>query len=94
GALCFFALCSLLQGGLNLLPIKSFDGGRMLYCAAAALGQRFADTVLAICSGACVLSLWTVALYLMIKIGAGLGIYVFCACLFASTLSDGELIKK
>jgi hypothetical protein len=34
--------------------------------------------------------LWTVSLYLMLKISAGLGIYVFAACIFFTTLKGTE----
>ncbi len=95
GAVCFFAICSVLQGGTNLLPVKTFDGGRVIYCMTASLfGQGMAEALIGASTAACVFCLWTVALYLMLKTGAGLGIYVFCACLFLSTLSDSELIKK
>ncbi len=43
GAVGFFAISALLQGGLNLLPVRSFDGGRILYCTVTLLlGQRAA----------------------------------------------------
>lgn len=94
GAFIFFMLCSLLHGGLNLLPIKTFDGGRMLYCISAMVfGQRTAERVLSVTTALCMLLIWSAALFLMIRFDAGLSIYTFAACLFLSTLRDKELIE-
>ncbi|MBE6583562.1 MAG: hypothetical protein E7649_01085 [Ruminococcaceae bacterium] len=95
GALSFFVLCAAVQGAMNLLPIKTFDGGRMLYCfLAMTANDSLAERIVGVTGGVCAFAIWTVAMYLMIRIGAGLGIYVFCACLFFSTLRDGELVKN
>lgn len=87
----FFFLSSLLQAATNLLPITGFDGGRMLYSLLArfvSLGA--AERVLNITSALSAFVLWTVALYLMLKISAGLGIYVFAFTVFASTIGKRE----
>lgn len=82
GAAGFFAIAALLQGGLNLLPVRSFDGGRILQCALAeGFGVRVAERVIDVFSALSALVLWTVALYLLLKIGSGLGIYVFSVCI-------------
>ena len=89
GAVGFFALSALLQGGINLLPVASFDGGRMLYCIVAMFfSEKAAQRLLNLFSSLCALVLWIVALYLLIRIGSGLGIYVFATCLFALTAKD------
>lgn len=94
GALCFVALSSFLQLGINLLPIRTFDGGRMTYCLSAVLfGERRAEQILDVFSGFSAFVLWTVALYLMLRISSGLGIYVFSVCLFLSTLKKSDLYK-
>ncbi len=91
GVLGFGALSSLLQGGMNLLPVNTFDGGRMLYCAVASVfGENAGERVLSAASAVSAFILWTVALYLMLKISAGLGIYVFSAFIFLSSLKDTE----
>ncbi len=93
GALGFAALSSLLQGGMNLLPIDTYDGGRMLYCGAATLlGEERAQRLISVTSAASAFILWTAALYLMLKISAGLGIYVFSVCIFLSVLKDTEIV--
>lgn len=95
GALGFVALSSVLQGGINLLPVRSFDGGRMTFCLAATLfGERRAENILDIFSAISAFVLWTVALYLMLKISSGLGIYTFSLCLFLSTFEKGSESKN
>ena len=86
GILAFFALSSVIQAILNLMPVKTFDGGRILYCAAANLmGESAGERILTVTTAFSALILWIIALYLMIKIGGGLGIYVFAACVFVGT---------
>lgn len=85
GIFGFLALSSLIQALMNLLPVKTFDGGRIVYCVIAEnISEPAAERVLSVFSAFSAYILWTVALYLMLKIGAGLGIYVFAACIFAS----------
>lgn len=94
GALSFVALSSVLQGCINLLPVRTLDGGRVTYCLAAlTLGERRAENLLDVFSALSAFILWTVALYLMLKISSGLGIYVFSACLFLSTFEKGNRSK-
>ena len=94
GAIGFFGLSAALQGGINLLPVSTFDGGRITYCAIASLfGERSASRVTAAFSAASAFVLWTVSLYLMLRMSSGLGIYVFAACIFASTLKDAEALS-
>ena len=89
GILGLFALSSAMQAMTNLMPVKSFDGGRMLYSAlAVSMGDRIAERVLTVASTAAIFTLWTVALYLMLRISSGLGIYVFAACMFFSLQKD------
>ena len=91
GAMGFFAIASLLQGCVNLLPVKTFDGGRICYCTIALLcSEKTAGRVLDVSSAFSAFVLWTVALYLMLRLSAGLGIYVFAACIFLSTLKDTD----
>ena len=87
GVFGFVALASLLQACINLLPVRTFDGGRIMYCfIALTLGERIAERVLDILSAFSAFILWVAALYLMLKISSGLGIYTFSACLFFGTM--------
>ena len=89
GILSFLALSSLIQAILNLMPVKSFDGGRILSCATAQIwGDRTSEWILSVTSAFSALILWILALYLMLKVGGGLGIYVFSACIFGSIAQD------
>lgn len=92
GVVGFFALASLIQAIMNLLPVNTFDGGRMIYCfIAQRFSQYAAERVLSVLSAFSAFFLWTLALYLMLRISSGLGIFVFAACIFASTrMENGE----
>ncbi len=93
GALGFLALSSLIQAIFNLMPVNTFDGGRILYCSIAQLAdERIAAHVMSVTTAFSAFLLWTVALYLMLKVAAGLGIYVFAACIFAS--ATGRKMQK
>lgn len=83
GIIGFFAASSLMHAAINLLPVKSFDGGRILegilsLILSPALSERVVEITTLISS----LLLWTIALYLMLKIASGLGVFVFAACVF------------
>ena len=83
GALGFFAISSFVQAMTNLLPVRSFDGGRVLECVVSGLkDEGLAERVLNLTTLISAFILWTIALYLMLKLSAGLGIYVFALCIF------------
>jgi Zn-dependent protease len=80
----FFGASSLFLGVLNLLPVSSFDGGRML---SATLSYFFGDTLSSrICDAVSFLSvftLWSASVYVMLKVGAFLSLFVFSASVFS-----------
>ncbi len=83
GAFGFIMLSSFVQGAINLLPVRTFDGGRIMYCLLSVmLGERAAGHTLDMLSALSAALLWIVALYLMLRISSGVGIYAFSACLF------------
>ena len=85
----FFAVASFFLAGLNLLPIKNFDGGRMLICVAAPLlGINAAEKMTDVLSFFCVLAIWSISLYLMIRVGSSLALFVFSSALFAELFFD------
>ncbi len=91
GIMGFFMLASLLQAYSNLLPVNGFDGGRLLFCALACFfDESRAERVTAILSALSAFVLWTAALYLMLRIAAGLAVYIFAACIFASAVQRTE----
>ena len=74
---------SLLLGGLNLLPIRNFDGGRMLASfLSAIMGERFSEHVITACSVLFVLLLWSVAVYFLLRAGDGFSLFCFSMSLF------------
>ena len=92
GGFAFFALASLTQAVTNLLPVGDFDGGRILFCLLAPpLGEKWARRLCGIASAVSAFVLWTVALYLMLRVSAGLGVYAFAACVFFGTVGKEEL---
>ena len=74
---CFFCF-NLMTAALNLLPIRGFDGGRVLFsllalCTDDALGTKISDTVSLIC----VLFFYFTGLFLFFFAGASLQILLF-----------------
>lgn len=79
---------SLALGLLNLLPIRSFDGGRMLNCALCAkTSPAVADTVLTATSLIFLFLLWATAVYLLLRAGDGLSLWCFSMSLFSRFFS-------
>ena len=75
----------------NMLPIDGFDGGRLLRCLLCgsthlerARGMLFADRLLSVTSVLCLLILWFFSVYLLLRGGSSLSLYVFCVELFVS----------
>lgn len=95
GVIGFIALVSFVQGGVNLLPIKTFDGGRAVYCLLAfVFNEKTAQAVIELSSALFAFALWTVALYLLLRVSAGLGVFVFSSCIFFSSLNEKGYLKK
>ncbi len=83
---------SLLLGGLNLLPLEGFDGGRILSALIAyALGEEAADRFLQITTALCLSVLWIFSLYIFFYSGINMTLLLFCAYLFSFLfLKKGE----
>ena len=85
-----FSCASLVLGVLNLLPIRTFDGGRMLECfCAATMGVRGAQRVLTGSTFFFLLLLWVAAVYFLLKAADGLSLFCFSLSLFLRFF-DGE----
>ena len=90
----FFAIASFFLAALNLLPIKSFDGGRMLICTVAPTFDLYiAEKLLNILSFISVLILWGISLYLMLRVGSSLALFVFSSALFAELFLSDETFR-
>ena len=80
----YFTAASLLLGFLNLLPIISFDGGRIVCSSISFFADSYtASKVLKILSFFCLFMLWGSSVYLLIKASASLSLFVFSVSLFA-----------
>lgn len=85
-----FSCASLVLGLLNLLPIRTFDGGRMLECfCVSALGVRGAQRIMTGSSFLFLLLLWIVAVYFLLRAADGLSMFCFSLSLFLRFF-DGE----
>lgn len=78
-----FCSVSLMLALLNLLPVEGFDGGRMLSCAAGSIaGPRVASVTLTICSVLSVCLLWMLSVYLLLRWGSSLSLFIFSVSVF------------
>lgn len=78
-----FLAGSLFLGILNLLPITDFDGGRVLFCLVALkYSLNSARSLLRISSFLLIFVLWSLSVYLILRLGASLSLFVFSASLF------------
>ena len=74
----YFFVTSLFLAILNLLPAKGFDGGRIASCILTRLaGERVAYKVIAVASFFCFFVLWSVSVYIIIRTGAYLSLFIF-----------------
>lgn len=94
-ALLFFGVASLFLAGLNLLPVESFDGGRIFICLLAPIAGLYAsERTLQHLSFGCIWLLWGTSIYLMLRCGSSLALFVFSSALFAQLFLGGEAFKK
>lgn len=78
-----FAVASFSLGGMNLLPIRGFDGGRILYARIClAHSPLTAHRLLTVCSFLCVFFLWCCSVYCLLRAAASLSLFVFSLSLF------------
>ncbi len=79
----WFIAVSLMLGLLNLIPAEGFDGGRMLSVVlSSSFGPRPSAKVLAVTTFSSILFLWMVSVYLLIRYGTSLSLFVFTVSLF------------
>ena len=78
-----FSCASLLLGLLNLLPIRSFDGGRMLESALTRrFGTELSYSIMNCCSFLFLFLLWACAVYFLLRAGDGISLFFFSLSLF------------
>lgn len=84
-AVALFILSSLSLGIINLLPICSFDGGRILFgVIAKRRSLSFAEKILKISSFISLFLIWIISVYLLLKTSASLSLFVFSVSVFAT----------
>lgn len=81
-----FAAASLLLGLLNILPIRTLDGGEALYALLCRRTgpERAARTARRV-SFLFVIPLWMLAVWIMLMTGGNFSLFVLTVCLFCST---------
>ena len=83
---CALHVATVALGILNLLPVKRFDGGRMLYAAVASLASpSLASRAQDLTSALSLLLLWTVSVYFLLHGGFGLSLFVFSFAVFCKS---------
>ena len=93
-ALYLFISVSLLQAFLNLLPVESLDGGRMMVSAISQFGDvHTAQRAQTVSTALAAVTLWTLSVYILLRTGNGIGVLVSAACMFSKILSR-ELTKN
>lgn len=84
-AMDIFILSSLSLAAVNLLPIKTFDGGRILCAAISNFSTpQKAEKTIDVLSFFLLFILWSISVYLILKTSASLSLFVFSAYLFVS----------
>ena len=86
-----FLVSSLILGTVNMLPISSFDGGRVVLCLLSELlPVRISHFISSVLSLFCVFCLWCISVYLLVRIGSTLTLFVFSLSVFARTAISEE----
>ena len=88
----FFILSSLVLGTLNLLPIRTFDGGRILESIFSTfLPVEKVFFIINIFSFLIIFLLWCISIYFLLIYTSSLGLFIFSISLFASLFIDGDV---
>lgn len=75
---------SLLLCLLNLLPIATFDGGRILSAVLSLFfGETASEKILQLTTAACLACLWVLSLYIFFYSGVNMSLLIFSAYLFS-----------
>lgn len=86
-----FMMASALLGCVNLLPVGTLDGGRMLSCGVAWMwGERAAHRIRQIFTGLFLGALWMLAVYALLRAGQMLSLFVFSLGLLVRSAGGGE----
>lgn len=87
-----FSAASLLLGLLNLLPVKTFDGGRMAEVfLCRTVGVLWTFRVMTAVTFVFLFLLWSLSVYFLLRAGGGLSLFCFSVSLFARFLESGKI---
>ncbi len=96
-----FIPLSLALALLNLLPLRGFDGARILTCFLSchhrhlpSLSPTDAARVVSLLSCLVLLLLWLLSVYLLLRSGSALSLYLFCLQLFRSLAIENSDAKR
>ncbi len=79
----WFVSVSVMLGLLNLIPAEGFDGGRMLSVVLTSiLGPRISARILSLTTFLSIVILWMLSVYLLLRYGTSLSLFVFTLSLF------------
>ena len=79
-----FAMSSVMLGGLNMLPIQGFDGGRILSSMLSLrLSPKTVSVVCRLISFFLLFCLWCISVYFLIRYTATLSLFVFSVSMFS-----------
>ena len=90
GGLLLFGAASLILCGVNLLPVATLDGGRMLACGLAlGPGERVSAVTLQVLTALTLGGVWLVAVYALLRAESLLSLFVFSLCLLLRSMGGG-----
>ena len=79
-----FVVSSFFFAIINLLPIRGFDGGRALACILLTrLPLRWASGIISLLSFFCLVILWSISVYFIMRTASYLSLFIFSSALFA-----------
>lgn len=79
-----FAACSFSLAVINMLPVRSLDGGCIAEALLLKISPLHADTALSVISAVTLVILWLVSVYLILLFNANISLLLFCIYLFAT----------
>ena len=90
-SITYFIFASITLALLNMLPIKGFDGGRILFSTLClALDITKAERIIAVASFMAIFLLWIISVYFLMIASSNLSLFVFSISLFFKLFLNGN----
>lgn len=78
---------SVLYLAINLLPMASLDGGRVLYASVARFfGESAGEKTVRTLTSVCLVALWIIAVYIFFYTAENAALLIFCSYIFAAVI--------